>query len=89
MNQVTHKQHYVWRAYLKPWCKTDKDLIWWNNRKIIRNTKVFDILRDKDFYEYKPLNKLELYTVKNMFFKSKQKAVNKVNKNLELIAELE
>lgn len=88
MNQVTHKQHYVWRAYLKPWCKTDKDLIWWNNHKIVRNTNVFDILRDKDFYEYKPLNKLELYTVKNMFFKSKQEPVVQANKNLELIVEL-
>jgi len=67
MNQVTHKQHYVWREYLKPWCtlKGDAYFIWWNNGKITRNTDVYDILREKDFYEFKHLNELEMNILEN------------------------
>ena len=82
--KVTHKQHFVWRSYLKPWCeiKTNKkskeiDYIWWNNRKVIRQTDVFDILREKDFYEYKYLNNLELFLRKNFFVTSGWKELEK------------
>lgn len=84
MDNVTHNQHYVWRAYLRPWCdcKNEKDeiyFIWWNNKSVCKNTDVFDILRDKDFYQLYPLNKLELFLLENMFAKSNQNAVMKAN----------
>lgn len=84
-HQVTHKQHYVWRKYLEPWGnkKGEKVFVWWNNHKITKNTDVFDILRENDFYEYKPLNKLELYCLKNMFAKTTNDAVKSANSSIE------
>lgn len=91
MDNVTHNQHYVWRAYLRPWCdcKNEKDgiyFIWWNNKSVCKNTDVFDILRDKDFYQLYPLNKLELFLLENMFAKSNQNAVMKVNEAIVSMA---
>ena len=91
MDNVTHNQHYVWRAYLRPWCdcKNEKDgiySIWWNNKKVCKNTDVFDILRDKDFYQLYPLNKLELFLLENMFAKSNQNAVMKANEAIVSMA---
>ena len=87
MENITHKQHYVWRNYLKPWCecKNEKEgvyFIWWNNKKVCRNTDAFDILRSKDFYRLSPLNKVELFLLENMFAKSNQTAVIEANKKI-------
>lgn len=93
--QVTHNHHFVWRAYLKPWCENkcknsgeEKYYIWWNNRKVVRQTDVFDILRKKDFYEYKTLNKLELYLLNNMYKKSGWKGLEKTTVYFDSITEL-
>lgn len=87
--QITHNQHYVWRKYLKPWCTgTKNNFIWWNNHKIVNYTKSFDILREKDFYKYKPLNELELFTVKKMFFETENDTKKKMNQYVEMITDI-
>ena len=89
-NQITHKHHYVWRKYLKPWGHTEgnKTFVWWNNKNVIKYTDLFDILMEKDFYQFKPLNELELFCLKEMFAKTKNVPVKKVNKSLDNLVEI-
>ena len=81
---VTHKQHYVWRYYLRPWCTcvNEKDeiyFIWWNNKRIYKHTDVFTILRADDFYKFDPLNKLELFLLDKMFYGKNSETLTKIN----------
>lgn len=88
--QITHKQHYVWREYLKSWghIKGRKTFVWWNNKNNILFTDLFDILREKDFYQFKPLNQLELFCLKELFTRTKNTPVKKVNKSLDIFIDV-
>ena len=90
---ITHKQHYVWRAYLRPWCtcvntKDDIYFIWWNNMKIHKYTNVYDVLREKNFYEFVPLNKLELFLLEELFYKKNSEVLAKINAPIFIITKL-
>lgn len=93
MGDITRNQHYVWRAYLRPWCdcKNEKNgvyFIWWNNKKVCKDVDVCSILRDKDFYKLCPLNRLELFLLENMFAKANQKGIKKANETIVNLARL-
>ena len=60
--------------------------MWWSDKKTHKYTNVFDILRENDFYQLKPLNKIELYLLRHMFIETKEGDVLEANENIYGIA---
>mgnify|MGYP003293462397 CR=1 FL=1 len=88
--QITHKQHYVWRKYLETWgeSKDNKVFVWWNYHNLVKQTDLFDILRENDFYAFASLNKLELFVLKEMFAKTNNKTIKEANLGVDSFVNL-
>lgn len=54
---MTRRQHYVWRRYLRPWAPNEK--IWCERNGKVFNTNLMNVAQETDFYEIPVLNAAE------------------------------
>lgn len=68
MNQITKKQHYIWRNYLAPWTNNNSST---GKITCLRNNKLFavslmNIAHENYFYKIKELSSLERHIIHEM-----------------------
>lgn len=65
MNQVTKKQHYIWRNYLRPWTDNNSTTgrIACLRKNKIFSTSLMNIAQENYFYNIHPLSELERHLI--------------------------
>lgn len=81
--QVTWKQHYVQRDYLKGWTNNNdsKGYVFAKYKGIIKERKLTSILFEKDFYKVEYLNNDELEFVYQLLWSIQMYEQRKININ--------
>ncbi len=86
---ITKRQHYVWRAYLRAWCSKEDDKIFSliiDSKKIIK-TDLMNVAQEKYFYEFNKITKEEKKFLES-FVKDKKNTTQSIISDLIQILSL-
>ena len=64
--QITKKQHYVWRFYLKPWCDKKTTIACCRNQKVFRSD-LMNIGQENYFYKIEEITDTEADLIETIF----------------------
>lgn len=84
MNQLTKKQHYIWRNYLAPWTNDNSvtgQIICFRNNKLF-STSLINIAHENYFYGITELSEQEKFLIYEMFIKNTQGERRKIREKM-------